>query len=76
MLTTVTREYLNFETAGANGLIVWRLFKVDSVERIEAGEVDPNHIPPDYVLKEHLWRITSESRSVLLIGELARSVVN
>jgi hypothetical protein len=75
-LTGVTAEHLRFETAGANGVIIWNLFKVQDVQQLESSEIEEDYIPSGYAIKNHVWRITSESRAVLLIGELKRPVVN
>jgi hypothetical protein len=86
-LTEVTAERLSFETAGAIGAIHWKWFKVEYVQRLDSSEVEyvqrldsseieERYIPPGYAIQNHVWRIASEPKVVLLIGELKRSVVN
>jgi hypothetical protein len=75
-LTAVDAECIEFETAGANGAVMWKMFGADSIERIEASEIEDRFVPAGYTVRECVWRIASETKGLLLIGELKRSVVN
>jgi hypothetical protein len=77
IVSSIGENSIRFETAGANGMVMWNHFKPNKVECFEVSEIETEYLPSFGGLpRERWWRILSEANAVFMIGEYEKQSVN
>jgi hypothetical protein len=68
LVTEATDQALRFENTGVHSLILWGMVKPE-VEYCLTTEPDAMYLPAGFHPKSGWWRIVTEARAVIHIGE-------
>ena len=69
-ITEATSDVLKFENAGLNSLVQWGTVKPIQVEYCKPTEIDVMYLPAGFHPKDGWWRILTEARAIISIGEM------
>jgi hypothetical protein len=69
-ITEATAEVLKFENAGVHSLVQWGIVKPVEIDYYSATEVEVTYLPAGSHPKAGWWRIVTEARAIISIGEM------